>query len=103
MEYDDYLFYLLRNQQQAKKKRNNSISDLADARIEYAKQCARISTLDNEIESLVNTIDQLTENNSELNEKIQTEIELDNKTNAILNEKCKPAPFHNSHSFFSFF
>jgi hypothetical protein len=91
MEYDDYLFHLLRNQQQAKQKRNNSINELSEARIEYSKQCARINTLDNEIESLANMIDDLGQSSKELEEKVQSEIEFDNKINAILKEQSKQA------------
>ena len=51
-EYDDYLFYLLRNQQLTKQNSNNSFTDLSDIRIEYSNQYTRINALDNEINSL---------------------------------------------------
>ena len=80
---------MLRNQQQAKQKRNNSINELSDARIEYSKQCSRINTLDNDIESLANMIDDMSQNNKDLEEKIHVEVEFDNKINAILKEQSK--------------
>ena len=85
-EYDDYLFFLLRNQQLAKQKDNNSIADLADARIEYSKQCTRINFLDNEINSLNEKIISSNLSNKDLNLKIKIQHEIEQQTNANLSE-----------------
>jgi len=85
-EYDDYLFFLLRNQQLAKQKDNNSIAYLADARIEYSKQCTRINVLDNEINSLNEKIISSNLSNKDLNLKIKIQHEIEQQTNANLNE-----------------
>lgn len=85
-EYDDYLFYLLRNQQLTKQKSNNSITDLSDIRIEYSNQYTRINVLDNEINSLNENIKNFYFSNSDLNSKIKIQVEFIQKANANLTE-----------------
>jgi hypothetical protein len=85
-EYDDYLFYLLRNQQLTKQKCNNSITDLSDIRIEYSNQYTRINVLDNEINSLNENIKNFYFSNSDLNSKIKIQVEFIQKANANLTE-----------------
>lgn len=83
------MFFLLRNQQKAKQKRNNSITDLAEARVEYSKQTARISTLDSEIDALEDMIVNITKENKQINEKIQSENEFLEKMNNESKEQSK--------------
>lgn len=85
-EYDDYLFYLLRNQQLTKQNSNNSFTDLSDIRIEYSNQYTRINVLDNEINSLNEKIKNFYFSNSDLNSKIKIQVEFKQKANANLTE-----------------
>jgi hypothetical protein len=88
-EYDDYLFYLLRNQQLTKQNSNNSFTDLSDIRIEYSNQYTRINALDNEINSLNEKIKNFYFSNSDLNSKIKIQVEFKQKANANLTEPSK--------------
>lgn len=81
------MFSLLRNQQKAKQKRNNSITDLAEARVEYSKQTTRISTLDNEIATLENMIENLIKDNKQLDENVKAEFEFQEKMNTASKEQ----------------
>ena len=85
-EYDDYLFYLLRNQQLSKQNTNTSFTDFSDIRIEYSNQYTRINFLDNEINSLNEKIKNFYFSNSDLNSKIKIQVEFKQKATANLTE-----------------
>lgn len=80
---------MLRNQQLAKQKQNNSITDLAEARLEYSKQCFRINTLDSEINTLGDMIVSLSDNSKVLETKIRQENEYAQRASAVIKEQAR--------------
>ena len=100
VEYDEYLFYLLRNQQLIKLNHKNSLKSLGSAREKYSTQSNKIKEANQHINSLEKTLAQQVEQNIQLAKSIEEEVKFyktnlereeqqlsESKLNLIQNEK----------------
>ena len=74
VEYDEYLFYLLRNQQLIKLNHKNSLKSLGSAREKYSSQRNKIMEANQRINLLEITLAQQVEQNFNLAKSIEEEV-----------------------------